>query len=127
MKTTITRIALMLCTVFTMGYARAASPFTGTGTGPSDQRTELERVLDRQLNKYLTFPWLERDQAAMLGEVRVAFVINNEGRVRVLECESANKRLLDYVLRKLARIDVGENPDGTWKTTHLHLVFRPQA
>ena len=125
MKTRITRTALLLCTVFTLGYARAASTFEGEGTAPADQRTLIERALDKQLNKYLTYPWLAQDD--MTGEVTVAFVINAEGRVRVLECTSANKALLDYVLRKLDRIDVGDNPEGVWKTTYLHLVFRPEA
>ena len=31
-----------------------------------------------------------------------------------------------YVLRKLARIDVGENPDGIWKTTHMVVDFHPE-
>jgi hypothetical protein len=125
MKTWITRTALLLCTVFTMGYARAAATFPGENPDPSAHRSELERALDKQLNKHLTFPWLARTD--MTGEVTVAFVINTEGRVRVVECASANKALLDYVLRKLDRIDVGDNPEGVWKTTYLHLVFRPEA
>jgi hypothetical protein len=125
MKTMITRTALLLCTVFTLGYARAAMTFNGENAGPSDQRTQMERALDKQLNKYLSFPWLAQND--MTGEVTVAFVINTEGKVKVLECASANKALLDYVLRKLDRVDVGENPEGVWKTTYLHLVFRPEA
>jgi hypothetical protein len=62
----------------------------------------------------------------MLGEVFVSFVIDKEGKVEVVHCSSDNEALRAYVLRKLSRIDIGENPDGMWKTTHLHIVFRPE-
>lgn len=124
MKTKITRIALLVAAVFTMGYGRAATTFNGEETNKADSRTAIERSLDQQLNKYLSFPLMEK--AEMIGEVTVAFVINAEGRVEVIDCVSANASLRDYVLRKLAKIDVGNNPDGTWKTTYLHLVFKPE-
>ena len=124
MKTKITRIALLVAAVFTMGYSRAATTFTGEETNTADSRTAIERSLDQQLNKYLSFPLMEKSE--MLGEVTVAFVINAEGKVEVIDCVSANSALRDYVLRKLAKIDVGNNPDGTWKTTYLHLVFKPE-
>jgi len=44
----------------------------------------------------------------------------------VIDCRSANERLKDYVLRKLARIDIGDNPDGSWKTTHMVFNFHPE-
>ena len=62
----------------------------------------------------------------MIGEVYVSFVINKEGRIEVIECSSANEQLKAFVLRKLSRIDIGENPDGSWKTTHMMFNFRPE-
>jgi hypothetical protein len=61
----------------------------------------------------------------MTGEVYVSFVIDKEGRVEVLDCNSANEDLREYALRKLARIDIGDNPQGIWRTTHI--TFRPEA
>ena len=125
MKTTISRLALVLCSVFTMGYTHAAASFEGEGVKNTPDRSAMERSLDQQLNKYLSFPVLER-KADMTGEVLVAFVIDTEGKVKVLDCVSANEDLRQYVLRKLARIDVGENVDGMWKTTYLRLNFKPE-
>ena len=122
MRTAILRSAFLLATVFTLHYTRAAGP-EGSATTTSE-RAMRERTLDRQLNRYLSFPLLERSN--MLGEVMIAFVINTEGRVEVIACESANEQLKQYVLRKLAKVDIGENPDGIWKTTYLRLVFKPE-
>ena len=124
MKTTVFRLALALCTVFTMGKGRAATTFEGERTAPATERTALERALDKQLNKYLSFPLMER--ADMNGVVTVAFAIDTEGKVQVLDCQSSNTDLKAYVLRKLAKVDVGSNPGGVWKTTYLRLVFKPE-
>jgi hypothetical protein len=120
MNKQLSRITLLLASVLTLGYSRAA--------GPVEQRTpaqvQLERQLDRALNKHIAYPVLERSN--MNGEVFVSLVVNKEGRIEVLNCSSENERLKEYVLRKLSRIDIGENPDGIWRTTHLRLTFRPE-
>lgn len=116
---TISRSLLLLATVFTLGYARAAEPLRIGGDAA--KRSALERSLDRALSNNLSYPLLEK--ADMTGEVYVSFVIDKEGRIEVLECSSPNAELKAYVLRKLARIDVGENPEGSWKTTHMLFNF----
>lgn len=122
MERTISRSLLLLATVFTIGYARAE----GLAAGPvkAGSKATLERTLDRALNRHMTFPLLAKTD--MTGEVMVGFVINKEGKVEVLTCESANEALKQYVLRKLARIDIGDNPEGIWKTTYLRISFRPE-
>ncbi len=120
MNKQLSRITLLLASVLTLGYAQAAGPVEG----PHQAQQHLERQLDRALNKHIAYPLLER--ANMNGEVLVSLVVNKEGRIEVLSCSSENERLRDYVLRKLARIDIGENPDGIWRTTHLRLTFRPE-
>lgn len=120
MNKQLSRITLLLASVLTLGYAQAAGPVEG----PQQAQQHLERQLDRALNKHIAYPLLER--ADMNGEVLVSLVVNKEGRIEVLSCSSENERLRDYVLRKLARIDIGENPDGIWRTTHLRLTFRPE-
>ncbi|TXI82725.1 MAG: hypothetical protein E6Q44_01115 [Flavobacteriales bacterium] len=121
MKTNISRSLLLLATVFTLGYARAAEPLRMNTMG---KKTTLERSLERALNNSLSYPLLTREN--MNGEVYVSFVINKEGRIEVIDCRSANERLKDHVLRKLARIDIGDNPDGSWKTTHMVFNFHPE-
>lgn len=121
MNTNISRSILLLATVFTLGYARAAEPLRMNTMG---KKTTLERSLERALNNSLSYPLLTREN--MNGEVYVSFVINKEGRIEVIDCRSANERLKDHVLRKLARIDIGDNPDGSWKTTHMVFNFHPE-
>lgn len=126
MKTNLSRTALLLATVFTFGYSRAAVPFTGEGNtaASTTDRTHLERLLDQQLSKYLSFPLMQK--VDMTGVVTVAFAINTEGRVQVLDIQGSNEALKQYVMKKLAKVDVGENPNGVWKTTYLRLVFKPE-
>lgn len=122
MKTLFTRALLVFASVLTLNYARAAEPLSFSA--PSAARSAMERSLDRALNRHLAFPLLEKGD--MTGEVYVSFVINKEGKVEVTSCASQNERLKAYVLRKLARIDIGENPEGFWKTTHMRISFQPE-
>ncbi|MCB9164215.1 MAG: hypothetical protein H6592_07250 [Flavobacteriales bacterium] len=121
MRTVISRSLFLLATVFTLGYARAAEPVR---MKPLTKRSTLERTLDRALSNTLAYPLLAKDD--MTGEVYVSFVINKEGRIEVIDASSPNEELKAYVLRKLARIDIGDNPDGSWKTTHMVFNFRPE-
>jgi hypothetical protein len=121
MKTRTTRLLLLLATVFTFGLAQAAEPFRKPNTA---KRTSMERTLERALNNNLSYPLFEKGD--MNGEVTVSLVIDKEGKVVVLESHSANEALRAYVLRKLARIDIGDNPEGSWKTTHIRFRFHPE-
>jgi len=123
MKTLNIRTLLLVASVFTMGCAFASEPVS-TNTDVTTRQASLERTLDKALNRHLSFPLLEKGD--MLGEVMVSFVIDKEGKVEVVSCTSENERLRAYVLRKLARIDIGENPDGIWKTTYLKINFHPE-
>ncbi|MBX2972109.1 MAG: hypothetical protein KF797_03315 [Flavobacteriales bacterium] len=120
-STGVTRSLLLLATVFTFGYTRAAEPLRMNTAG---KKPALERALDRALSNTLSYPLLTREN--MNGEVYVSFAVNKEGRLQVIECSSANPKLKEYVLRKLARIDIGDNPDGSWKITHMVFNFRPE-
>lgn len=85
-----------------------------------------ERELKQQLNKYIIYPLMERKRE-MDGEVQVSFVINTAGKLEVISAVSVNAELRAYVLRRLEKIDIGDNPSGTWKTEHMRFVFRPEA
>ena len=45
----------------------------------------------------------------------------------MIDAISTNDDLRAYVLRKLSRVDIGTNPEGVWKTSHIRFVFRPEA
>ncbi len=116
----ITRTASTLAAVLLLGAGHAAVPATPGGT-----RTALERALDRQLNRYLTYPVMATED--MTGEVTVSFAVSTDGRIEVIEATGTNQALRAYVLRRLAKVDIGSNPEGVWRTTHIRFVFRPQA
>jgi len=120
MKNKLSRLTLVLASVLTLGYARAAEPVRTNST----ERPAIERSLQRQLNRHLSFPVMETGD--MTGKVYVSFVVDTEGKLEVISCASENERLRAYVLRKLARVDIGENADGIWKTTHMVIDFRPE-
>lgn len=121
MRTAIPRYLMLLATVFTFGYGHAAEPLRMYA---KSKKTTLERTLERALTNNLSYPLLTREN--MNGEVYVSFVIDKEGRIQVIDSRSANQSLKDHVLRKLARIDIGDNPMGSWKTTHMVFSFHPE-
>ncbi len=123
MNALFTRSLLMLAVMLTFTATNANPPADPLRARvPSAQ----ERELKKQINRYVTYPLMEHKRE-MDGEVRVSFVINAAGKVEVISSTSDNPDLCAYVLRKLERIDVGDNPSGTWKTEHMRFVFRPEA
>ena len=113
---------LLPATVFTMGATQAAKRFKMNTAA----KTTMERALHRQLSKHLSFSVLERGHN-MTSEVAISFVVNNEGRIEVLNATSTNEDLRAYVLRKLNKVDIGSNPEGVPRTSHLRFVFRPEV
>jgi hypothetical protein len=133
MKTLLNRATLLLATVSLLGQVSAAEPPGNECAATADAATSaavvpvlLQRELDRQLNKHVVYPLMEKENMAD-GVVLVSFVIDREGRVEVIDAQSQNTWLRDYVLRRLARVDIGDNPTGTWRTTHMRFVFHPEA
>lgn len=123
MKPSISRSLLMLALASTFAAIHGAPPADPLRANvPSAQ----ERELKQQLNRYVTYPLMERKRE-MDGEVQVSFVINAAGKVEVISAASDNAELRAYVLRKLEKVDIGDNPSGTWKTEHMRFVFRPEA
>ncbi len=117
---------LLALATFATFATMAATAAPGTEAPAARNSSSLERSLDRQLNKHLTFPINSTDDELM-GAVEVSFVINREGKVEVLSAHSDNGALRAYVLSKLRKVDIGENPMGTWRTSHVRFVFRPEA
>ncbi len=123
MKTSATHLLIVLAAIFTIGRVRAAEPLPARAPAPS---IDKERELERQINKYVTYPLMERAHH-MDGQVLVSFVIDTEGKVKVINARSVNTALCEYVLRMLAKVDIGDNPDGLWRTTHMRFDFRPEV
>lgn len=123
MKALITRSVIIIAAVFAAASARAAEPVAPKTTSNSNV---MERELQRQIDKYVSYPLMART-GNMDGTVVVSFVIDTEGQVKVIGADGTSDELRDYVLGKLAKVDIGSNPDGLWRTTYLKFVFRPEA
>lgn len=133
MKALITRSAIVIATVFAAASVRAAEPVAPMTTSNSTVTPShgygvqsMERELQRQIDKYVSYPLMART-GNMDGAVVVSFVIDTEGQVKVIGADGTSNELRDYVLRKLAKVDIGSNPDGLWRTTYMKFVFRPEA
>lgn len=85
----------------------------------------MERKLDHQLNKHVLFPL--DGEVAMEGAVLVSFVVDIEGRLKIMGAESTNPALRDLVLGQLDKVDIGDNPNGTWKIERRRFVFHTEA
>lgn len=126
MRTIVTRIALTIALAFTCGLVNAAGNTTAANGVSSANNPSLEQAVMHQINKFVAFP-MDGDQDRMYGIVDVTFAVDSEGHLVVLDADSENQDLCDYVVRKLARIHVGPNPSGVWKTSHVRFTFRPQV
>jgi hypothetical protein len=111
--------------LLSLSFALAATLPTAVQAASPRHAAAMERALDRALSRHLCFPLMERGD--MTGKVYVSFNVDTEGHVQVIRCESVNARLREYVLRKLQRIDIGSNPEGMWRTTHLVIDFHPET
>lgn len=120
MTAKISRLALLLAATATFQWTLAATPVGSTVPGP------MERELHRQVDRYVTYPILDRGHS-MDGSVVVSFMVNAEGRIEVLSAYSANQDLCDYVLAQLHRVDIGDNPNGSWRIEHMRFNFHPEA
>lgn len=123
MRNLIRHTALCLVAASSLFTATASEPATPLRTA---SMTMLERELDRQIDRLVTYPLLQGNNR-MDGDVLVSFVIDAEGKVNVTSAQSTNPELQAYVLRRLAKIDIGSNPEGTWKTTYMRFKFRPEV
>jgi hypothetical protein len=119
MNTFLLRSAIATSIILTLCTAQAATPPSTTAT------TRLERKLEHQLNKHVAFP-LNGDER-MDGVVLVSFVVDIEGHLKVVDAEGTNPQLRDYVVRQMEKVDIGDNPTGTWKIERRRFVFRPEA
>lgn len=112
--------SLALALALTLGTAQAAPPDRSVAPGAA-----LDRALQRQLNRHLVYPVMAGDDLS--AEVTVSFAVRVDGRLEVIEATGTNAALRAYVLQRLARVDIGDNPEGAWRTSHIRFVFRPEA
>ena len=129
-----TRTAFFTSAVLVAAFVNAQDlamlPSSGDGVPTTGSEVDLraterlEMELDKQIDRYVTYPYLEREP--MYGAVVVTYVVDTEGKLKIMNSEATNPGLLDHVLAKLERIDVGENPSGLWTKTTARFLFIPQ-
>jgi len=124
MKTFALRSTLMLAACLLLSAAQAAGPGSPL-TASTVNSSRLLRQVEHQIDRHGIYPL--DDDGQLYGQVDVAFVVNMEGRIVVLSAVSANAELREYVLEKLGRVHVAENPSGIWQTTHVRFIFKPEA
>lgn len=98
-------VAFVICCVNNVGYAKNPIQNPKTKTVPSD--------LSQQPN--------------MDGVVEVSFKIDGEGKAEILQINASSPKLADYVIQKLAKIQLEQTNDQTGKVIKYRFVFKKQA
>ena len=116
-----------LAIVFTMNSAKAGGNETIVASGANTAKTEmLKKELNRELSRNVVFPYQEREQD-MHGTVLATFVVDNQGKLEILDMKSTNPALTDYVEEKLQKVDLEDNNGGIWRKTTVRFVFKKEA
>ena len=99
---------------------------------PTEDSTRKETMINntgeklkKQINRHMFYPIFAQQE--MHGTVEVSFMINEEGTVKVLNIQSTNPDLVDYVLKKLKKIKLAEDDESVGKTIKYRFVFKKQA
>lgn len=66
-------------------------------------------------------------QPNMDGVVEVSFKIDNQGKAEILNINATSPKLADYVLKKLAKIQLEKSNDQSGKVIKYRFVFKKQA
>ncbi len=116
-----------LAIVFTMNSAKAEGNEKLEASNSNAVKTEmLKKELNRELSRNVVFPLQEREHD-MHGTVLATFVVDNSGKLEVLDIKSTNSALTDYVRGKLAKVDLEDNNGGIWRKTTVRFVFKKEA
>ena len=61
------------------------------------------------------------------GTVEVAFKIDAQGKVNILNINASNPKLIDYVVKKLSKIQLDQGDSQSGKVIKYRFVFKKQA
>lgn len=61
------------------------------------------------------------------GTVEVAFKIDAQGKVNILNINASNPKLIDYVVKKLSKIQLDQGESQSGKVIKYRFVFKKQA
>jgi outer membrane biosynthesis protein TonB len=104
----------------TILLATGLSAFAAGPTG-STVNEEIKKYID----KHMVYPVFQNQN--MEGTVEVSFRINNDGKLNILNIKSSNPDLIDYVVKKLKKIQLDKADENTGQTIKYRFVFKKQA
>lgn len=93
----------------------------GNGSELPVANTELRKKID----KHVIFPVFQ--QQNMQGTVDVSFQIDNDGNLKIIQINSSNPELIDYVVSKLKKIHLDKEDSSIGQTIKYRFVFKKQA
>lgn len=115
----------MLLSAFLMIGTLSASASSTSGEETNNSR-RTERVIRRAIDRAIIFP-VNQEGKELHGTVDVSFLINNSGKIKVLNIESSNTELMDYVLTKLKKIKLDNARSEKGQTIRYKFVFKQQT
>lgn len=101
-------------------YAATGNVETASNATPegSEIRKKIERVVG-----FPVMSNIHEDE----GIVEIVFRIGSEGELQLIEADTTNSLLLDYVADKLRKVKLDKNDPGIGETITYRFVFRKQA
>lgn len=117
-------ITILFCALFSF-QSFAVQPFNGDDKAAAKKNVRTERIVRRAIDKAIIFP-VDQQGQELQGTVEVSFKIDDAGRVKVVNIESSNPELMDYVLDKLKKIKL-DNARSNGKTIRYRFVFKQQS
>lgn len=61
------------------------------------------------------------------GVVEVSFTIDNQGKVQIVNINSTNPQLAEYVIKKLGKVKLTDGPSEPGKVVKYSFVFKKQT
>lgn len=121
MKTSVITLFLSFLLVTSMN----ASPLSGDNKNDNNAK-RTERIIRKAIDRAMIFP-IEQEGKEMQGTVDVSFQINEKGKIKVVNIESSNTELMDYVLEKLNKIKLDNARTEEGQTIRYKFVFKQQT
>lgn len=119
------KLSIILSTLFLMLIAAQPS-YASMGSGDDrETSTMVSASLKRMIDKHMVFPVFQPEE--MHGTVEISFKIDDEGKVKILNVQSSNPDLVDYVVKKLKKIQLDKQDENIGKTVKYRFVFKKQA
>ncbi len=116
-------ITILLCSLFIVPTFASTDV---SGDEKADKKnTRVERIVRRAIDKAIIFP-VDQQGEELQGTVDVSFKIDDAGRVKVVNIESSNPELMDYVLAKLKKIKL-DSARSHGETIRYRFVFKQQS